>query len=110
MERVRPLGSAGRMRILRGMFDLERFIKAAPLGDERRNKRALEIVSALVQGGETGAADHVHAPGEAGVWAHAMGCFRFYSNPSLLLPHLYEPCRVALAELVPEGRRAYVAY
>jgi hypothetical protein len=92
------------------MFDLKQVIMAAPLGDERRNKRALEIVTAIIQGSEPGAADHVHAPGEAGAWAHAMGSFRFYKNPDLLLPNLYEPCRAALAELVPPGRRAYVIY
>jgi Transposase DDE domain len=92
------------------MFDIKKCIEATPLGDARRNKRALEIVTALIAGGEPGAADHVHAPGEAGLWAHAMGCFRFYDNPNLLLPNLYEPCRVALAELVPPGRRAYVVY
>lgn len=92
------------------MFDLKKVIMAAPLGDERRNKRALEIVTSAIQGGESGAADHVHAPGEAGAWAHAMGSFRFYKNQDLLLPNLYEPCRAALAELVPPGRRAYVIY
>jgi hypothetical protein len=98
------------VRILWGMFDVKEFIMAAPLGDERRNKRALEIVTGLIQGGETGAADHVHAPGEAGVWAHTMGSCRFYNNPHLPLPNLYEPSRVALAALVPPGRRAYVVY
>jgi Transposase DNA-binding/Transposase DDE domain len=92
------------------MLDLKQFIMAAPLGDERRNKRALEIVTALMQGGEPGAADHVHAPGEADTWAHAMGCFRFFQNPHVLLPNLYEPCRAALAQLVQVGSRAYVAY
>jgi Transposase DNA-binding/Transposase DDE domain len=96
--------------MLRGMVDVQRFIQAAPLGDERRNKRALEIVTGLIQGGETGAADHVHAPGEADSWAHAMGNFRFYSNPGVLLPNVYEPCRMALAELVPRGSRAYIIY
>jgi hypothetical protein len=92
------------------MFNLEKCINEAPLGDQRRNDRALEIVTTLIQGGQTGAADGVHAPGEAGVWAHAMGSFRFYSNAAVLLPNLYEPCRAALAELVPEGHRAYVIY
>jgi hypothetical protein len=92
------------------MFDVQKFLEATPLGDARRNKRALEIVTAIIQGGETGAADHVHTPGEAGAWAHAMGCFRFYQNDALLLPNLYEPCRAALAHLVPPGQRAYVVY
>ncbi len=92
------------------MFDLKKFVMDAPLGDERRNKRALEIITALIQGGETGAADHVHVPGEAGVWAHTMGKCRFYDNPHLSLPNLYEPSRAALAELVPPGHRAYVVY
>jgi Transposase DNA-binding len=92
------------------MLNLEQIIQAAPLGDARRNKRALEIVTALIQGGEPGAADHVHAPGEAHAWAHTMGSFRFFSNPALRLTELYEPCRQALAELVPVGARAYVIY
>jgi hypothetical protein len=92
------------------VFDIKKFIEATPLGDARRNKRALEIVTALIGGGEPGAADHVHAPGKASVWAHAMGRCRFYDNPDLLLPNLYEPCRAALAELVPPDRRAYVIY
>jgi hypothetical protein len=92
------------------MFDVRRFIEATPLGDRRRNERALELVTELIQGGEPGAADHVHAPGEAQVWAHTVGRFRFCSNPDILLPNLYEPCRVALAELVPRGSRAYVIY
>jgi Transposase DNA-binding len=98
------------VRTLRGMLNLEQMVMAAPLGDARRNKRALEIVTALIQGGEPGAADHVHAPGEAQAWAHAMGSFRFFSNDALRLTELYEPCRQALAELVPIGARAYVVY
>jgi len=90
------------------MFDVQEVIAAAPLGDRRRNARALEIVTALIQGGEQRADDGVHAPGEAGPWAHTMGCFRFYDNNALPLPALYEPCREALARLVPPGRRAYV--
>jgi Transposase DNA-binding len=92
------------------MFDVRRFVEAAPLGDKRRNERALELVTELIQGGEPGAADHVHVPGEAQVWAHTVGRFRFCSNPDILLPNLYEPCRVALAELLPRSSRAYVIY
>jgi hypothetical protein len=93
------------------MFDVREVIAAAPLGDRRRNERALEIVTSLIQGGELrGNDDGVHAPGEAGPWAHTMGCFRFYDNDALSLPALYEPCRKALAQLVPPGRRAYVIY
>lgn len=98
------------MRILRGMFNLHDVIKAAPLGDQRRNARLLEIVTGLIQSGEPQAQDAVHATGEATPWAHTMGCFRFYSNDALSLPALYEPCRAALAELVPPDRRAYVIY
>jgi Transposase DDE domain len=98
------------MRILSGMFNLQEIIESAPLGDQRRNARLLEIVTGMVQGGEPRAEDAVHAPGEATPWAHTMGCFRFYSNDALSLPALYEPCRAALAELVPPGRRAYVIY
>jgi hypothetical protein len=90
------------------MFNLQDVIRAAPLGDQRRNARLLEIVTGLIQSGEPQAEDAVHAPGEATPWAHTMGCFRFYSNDALALPDLYEPCRAALAELVPPGRRAYV--
>lgn len=82
---------------------------AAPLGDRRRNVRALEIVTALVQG-HGAAVDGVHAADTAGPWAHAMGCFRFYDNDALTLPDLYAPCRTALAELVPRGARAYVVH
>jgi hypothetical protein len=96
------------MRILYGMFNLHDVIWAAPLGDQRRNARLLEIVTGLIQSGEPQAEDAVHAPGEATPWAHTMGCFRFYRNDALALPALYEPCRAALAELVPPGRRAYV--
>jgi len=92
------------------MLNLEQVIMATPMGDARRNKRALEIVTALIQGGEPGAADHVHATGEAHTWAHTMGSFRFFSNPALRLTELYEPCRQALAELVPVGARTYVVY
>lgn len=92
------------------MFDVRAILAAAPLGDRRRNARALEIVTALVQGGEPRADDGVHAPGEAGPWAHTMGRFRFYDNEALTLPNLYTPCRDALAQLVPPGRRAYVVY
>ena len=92
------------------MFDVHEVIAAAPFGDRRRNARALEIVTALIQGGERRADDGVHAPGEAGPWAHTMGCFRFYDNDALALPNLYDPCREALAKLVSPGRRAYVIY
>lgn len=92
------------------MFDVREVIAAAPLGDRRRNERALEIVTALIQGGEPRADDGVHAPGEAGPWAHTMGSFRFYDNDALTLPNLYTPCREALAQLVSPGRRAYVVY
>jgi hypothetical protein len=92
------------------MFNLHDVIEAAPLGDRRRNARLLEIVTGLIQSGEPQAEDAVHAPGEATPWAHTMGCFRFYSNDALSLPALYEPCRTALVELVPPGRRAYVIY
>jgi Transposase DNA-binding/Transposase DDE domain len=98
------------MRTLRGMFDLKDIIMAAPLGDVRRNKRALEIVTNLVQGEGTGTADHVHAPGSASAWAHTMGSSRFYDNEDVLLPNLYEASRKALATLVPPGHRAYVIY
>jgi len=98
------------VRILSVMFDVREVIAAAPLGDRRRNERALEIVTALIQGGEARADDGVHAPGEAGPWAHTMGSFRFYDNDALALPNLYTPCRDALAQLVPPGGRAYVIY
>jgi hypothetical protein len=98
------------VRMLRGMFNLHDVIKAAPLGDQRRNARLLEIVTGLIQSGEPQAQDAVHATGEATPWAHTMGCFRFYSNDALSLPDLYEPCRAALAALVPPGRRAYVIH
>lgn len=97
--------------MLRRMFDVQEVIAAAPLGDRRRNERALEIVTDLIQGGEQhGNDDGVHAPGEAGPWAHTMGCFRFYDNEALKLPDLYSPCRKALAQLLPPGRRGYVVY
>lgn len=92
------------------MFDLHEVIAAAPLGDRRRNERALEIVTAVLQGVAPHAEDGVHVPGEAGPWAHAMGSFRFYSNDALALPNLHEPCRMALAQLVAPGQRAYVIY
>jgi hypothetical protein len=92
------------------MFSLHDVIAAAPLGDSRRNDRALEIVTSLIQGREAHANDGVHVPGEAGAWAHTMGCFRFFKNDALALPNLYEPCRSALAQLVPPGGRAYVVY
>lgn len=92
------------------MFDIREVIAAAPLGDHRRNARALEIVTRLIQGGEPSAEDGVHATGGAGPWAHAMGSFRFSNNDAVALPNLYEPCRAALAQLVPPGQRAYVVY
>jgi hypothetical protein len=93
------------------MFDVQKVIEAAPFGDHRRNVRALEIVTSLIQGSEPRSNDDgVHAPGEAGPWAHTMGCFRFFDNDALTLPLLYEPCREALAQLVPPGRRAYAIY
>lgn len=98
------------MGISSGMFDLREVLAAAPLGDRRRNDRALEIVTALIQGVAPHAEDGVHAPGEAGPWAHAMGCFRFYANEALMRPNLHEPCRQALAQLVAPGQRAYVVY
>ena len=42
------------------MFDVQEVIAAAPLGDRRRNARALEIVTALIQDGEQRADDGVH--------------------------------------------------
>src|SRR5262245_31721029 len=98
------------MRILYGMFNLHEAIESAPLGDHRRNDRMLEIVTGLIQSGNPKSEDGVHATGEAGPWAHTMGCFRFYNNEALALPKLYEPCRVALAQQVPPGQRAYVIY
>jgi len=92
------------------MFDVQEVIAAAPLGDRRRNARALEIVTTLIQGGEQRADDGVHAPGEAGPWAHTMGSFRFFDNDAVALPNLYDPCREALAKLVSPGQRAYVIY
>jgi hypothetical protein len=92
------------------MFNLQHVLHAAPLGDRRRNDRALEIVTAFLAGGESGAEDGVHAPGKAGPWAHTMGRFRFLQNDAVSLPALYTPCRDALAQLVPPGRRAYVVY
>lgn len=93
-----------------GMFDLREVIAAAPLGDRRRNDRALEIVTSLLQGAPLAGSDGVHASGEAGPWAHAMGCFRFYDNDAVALPNLHESCRRALAQLVAPGERAYVIY
>lgn len=92
------------------MFNLHQVIHAAPLGDRRRNDRALEIVTSLIAGGESGAEDGVHAPGDAGPWAHTMGRFRFFKNDALTLPALYTPCRDALAQQVLPGKRAYVVY
>lgn len=92
------------------MFDLHAAIEAAPLGDRRRNQRALEIVTSLIQGTGPPAEDGVHAPGQAGPWAHTMGSFRFYNNSALSLPALFEPCRTALSQLVPVGRRVYIVH
>jgi hypothetical protein len=110
MERGRSLADTRGVGILGGMFNLHEVIHAAPLGDRRRNERALEIVTSMIEGGESGAQDGVHAPGEAGPWAHTMGSFRFFNNDALTLPALYTPCREALAQLVPPGQRAYVVY
>src|SRR5689334_7332780 len=92
------------------MFNLHHAIAAAPLGDQRRNDRALEAVTGLIEGVGPRADDGVHAPGDAGPWAHTMGCWRFYANEAIELPNLYEPVRTALAQLVPIGRRAYVIH
>lgn len=92
------------------MFDLHHAIEAAPLGDQRRNDRALEIVTGLIEGVGPRAEDGVHAPGEAGPWAHTMGSWRFFSNDAVDLPNLYAPIRTALAQLVPPGGRVYVAH
>jgi len=91
------------------MIDLAALLQTASLGDKRLDQRALTLVGDIIKG----QASATHGPegvGHQRTWAHAMGTFRFFDNDRLTLPALYEPCRVALRQLVSQGQRCYVVH
>lgn len=91
------------------MLNVTKLLKKAPLGDKRRNRRAIKLVKSHLQ--------HRGGPGGVGrsknkqaAWADEMGKYRFLDNPRVRLPALYEPVHRGLDELVPKGERAYVIH
>lgn len=91
------------------MLNVTKLLNKAPLGDKRRNKRAIKLVKSFLQ--------HRGGPGSVGEtknkrcgMKHAMGKFRFLDNADVLRPALYAPVHTALGELVPRGERALVIH
>ena len=91
------------------MLNLEALLGRAPLGNDQRNDRALVLVTTILQG-QASSTHGTEGVGQDVPWAHTMGAFRFWNNPQILLPALYQPCREGLAELLPKGTRVYVAH
>jgi hypothetical protein len=91
------------------MLDLSKLLQDAPLGDNRLNGRALQIVQSILQG-HTSATHGTQGVGQAQPFAHAMGSFRFFDNDRLKLPALYAPVKTAVAEQLPPGQRCFVVH
>ena len=91
------------------MADFKALLDAAPLGDRQRNHRAAILLAHLLKG-DTGDSGGPATVGSSVPWAHSVGAFRFWNNPKVSLRGLYEPCRAALAQIIPRGARCYVAH
>ncbi|HNN97472.1 MAG TPA: transposase DNA-binding-containing protein [Pseudomonadota bacterium] len=91
------------------MLHLAELINSAPLGDPRRNARALTLTNAMLQGQMSGT-HGVPGAGGAMPWADTIGAFRFFNNDKLSIPALFEPCRQGLAQLLAPQARALVIH
>ena len=88
---------------------IEAALMGAELGDARRNQRAALIVASIVQG-QTSDTNATPGSGRAAPWAHSMGSYRLYNSEEVTLPALYGAVKTALAELVPIGKRVFLAH
>lgn len=88
---------------------IEAAIMGAELGDSRLNERAMMLVASIIQG-QTSDTNAAPGTGRAAPWAHSMGSYRFFNNESVTLPAMYGAVRSAIAALLPEGSRCYVAH
>jgi hypothetical protein len=91
------------------MLNLAELINSAPLGDPRRNARALTLTKAMLQGQMSGT-HGVPGAGGAMPWADTVAAFRFFNNDKLSIPALFEPCRQGLAQLLAPQARALVIH
>src|SRR5579864_1666705 len=91
------------------MLELDTLLNSAPLGDKRRNQRALSIVESLLQG-HMSATHGTQGVGHSSPFAHTMASFRFFDNDKLTLPALYAPCLTGLAQQVAPGERCFIVH
>ena len=91
------------------MLDIAALLNAAPIGETRLNRRALSLVTSIIEG-HASASHGPEGVGHLHTWAHAMGAFRFFDNDRLTLPALYAPCILGLGQLVLPGQRCFVVH
>ncbi len=91
------------------MLDVQWLIAAAELGDPQRNPRVHTLVLDLIRGAGAGT-DGAATAGTRAPHAHTIGAFRFFNNPAITLPALYDIVRAGLREAVAPGARAYVLH
>lgn len=91
------------------MLAIQDLLRQAPLPDARLNARALQLAKAIVEG-QASATTGAQGVGHKEPWAHTVGAFRFFNNPHVTLPALYQPCQVGLTQLLGAGERCFVAH
>lgn len=67
------------------------------------------MVQSLVRG-HSATSSGLLAPADRTPESFTRGTYRFFDHDDITLPALHAPCASALTELVPVGRRAYVAH
>ena len=103
------LAVASAVLLALGMLDIISLLSHAPLPDQRLRNRAQLMVQSLVRG-HSATSLGLLAPADRTPESFTRGAYRFFDHDGVTLPALQAPIEQALAALVPDGHRAFVAH